>query len=57
MTIVRVGTNKKFADGWSAVFGKGGKTAGAKAAASKPAAAPKKKAAAPKKKAAKKAKK
>ena len=23
MTIVRVGTNKKFADGWEAAFGKG----------------------------------
>lgn len=52
MTITRVGTNKKFAEGWSGVFGKGTKSASAK-----PAASPKKKAAAPKKKAAKKAKK
>jgi hypothetical protein len=27
VTIVRVGTNKKFADGWEAAFGKGKSTA------------------------------
>jgi hypothetical protein len=36
VTITRVGTNQKFADGWSAVFGKGKKSA--TAIASKPAA-------------------
>ena len=50
VTILRVGTNQKYASGWEGVFG--GKR-GAKAAAAKPAtkkASPKKKGAAPKKK-------
>ena len=45
MTITRVGTNQKYADGWENAFG--GRKSGAKAAAKK--AAPSKKAAAKKK--------
>jgi hypothetical protein len=52
VSITRVGSNKKFADGWATVFGKGSK--GAKAAAPATSKAPKKSA---KKKAAKKGKK
>lgn len=51
MTITRVGTNSKYANGWTSIFGKG--TSATKSAAAKPA----KKKAAPKKKAAKKSKK
>lgn len=59
VTIVRVGSNQKFSDGWDKAFGKG--TAGKSAATSaaqgkKPAADAKKKTAKPAKKAAKKKK-
>jgi hypothetical protein len=30
MSIIRVGSNAKFADGWEKAFGKGGKSAAAK---------------------------
>ena len=52
MTIVRVGSNDKYANGWSAAFGKGGakKQAAAPAAKSAPKKAAKKKAKAGKKK-------
>ena len=36
VTIVRVGANKKYSDGWEAAFGKGKKNASAAAAKSKP---------------------
>jgi hypothetical protein len=46
VTIVRVGTTKKYSDGWDAAFGKGQKQAAAKpktAAKKKPAKKPAKK--------------
>ena len=48
MTIVRIGSNAKYADGWETAFGKGKKSAAATKTAKK---APSKKKAAPKKKA------
>jgi hypothetical protein len=44
VTITRVGTNKKFADGWSAIFGRGTKSSAAGASTAKKKGAPKKKA-------------
>jgi hypothetical protein len=38
VTIVRVGTTKKYSEGWSGAFGKGKKTAEPAPAAKKPAA-------------------
>ena len=48
MSVIRVGSNSKYADGWSHVFGTGG-TSGKKASGKKAAAGAAKKKAAPKK--------
>ena len=50
MTILRVGSNSQYADGWEQAFGKGTKPVAKSAKATKKAA-PSKKKAAPKKKA------
>ena len=48
MSVLRVGSSNKYADGWALAFGKAAKTGGKKAkAAPKKAAAAKKKAAKP----------
>lgn len=43
MTIVRVGATKKYSDGWESAFGKGKKSAPAKAKASQKSTAKKRK--------------
>lgn len=44
MTILRVGTNEKYAEGWEAAFGKGKKKKAAAQKKSAPKKSPKKKA-------------
>jgi hypothetical protein len=56
MSLVRVGSNSKFADGWDAAFG-GGKKKSKAGKTAKPAKASKKKTASPKKASKKKSKK
>lgn len=51
MTILRIGSNAKYANGWEQAFGKGTKKAKPAAAKASKKAAPSKKKSAPKKKA------